>query len=331
MRPLFISFVLVLAFGSASLASVGFQQVTVRDPEGKPLPVGIWYPSKGGASSQSLAGIFTQTVNLNGQISGDRLPLILISHGTSGSMASHYDTALALAQAGFVVAAITHAGDNYADQSYTGNRRNLIDRPRQIKIVTDYLVSAWDGHARLDPSRIGIFGFSLGGFTALVEIGGVPRLGRMALLCSMRPDAPECTFIKQRHGDQLEPVEANPRWVHDPRIRAAVVAAPAVSFLFGAGGLSSVHVPIQLWRAEEDRQAPDPWNSAVVRQELPSPAAEHVVPGGGHFAFLAPCSDVLARSAPQICQDAPGFDRTAFHSEFNLSVVAFFREKLNGP
>ncbi len=66
------------------------------------------------------------------------------------------------------------------------------------------MLKVWSGHARLDAGRVGV-GFSLGGFTALVEVGGVPELRRMRTLCSERPDAPECLFIKQRGGDQLEP------------------------------------------------------------------------------------------------------------------------------
>jgi predicted dienelactone hydrolase len=31
-----------------------------------------------------------------------------------------------------------------------------------------------------------------------------------------------------------------------------------------------------------------------------------------------------------ICTDAPGFDRVAFHKEFNADVLAFFRANLGG-
>jgi hypothetical protein len=48
----------------------------------------------------------------------------------------------------------------------------------------------------------------------------------MAQLCSTRPEAPECTFIAQRHGDQLEPASVQPACVHDARIKSAIVAAP---------------------------------------------------------------------------------------------------------
>ena len=41
-------------------------------------------------------------------------------------------------------------------------------------------------------------------------------------------------------------------WVHDPRIKAAVAAAPAIGYAFGRDGLRHVRVPVQLWRAEFD-------------------------------------------------------------------------------
>lgn len=321
-----IAMTILIAQGIPGTA--GFQQVAVPDPSGKPLTVGIWYPSNGAVSNTPL-GMFTQSVAVNGAVLGNHLSLILISHGTSGSLASHYDTALALAKAGFVVAAVTHTGDNYMDQSYAGNRKDLTDRPRQIEVVLNYMLSNWPEHPQIDAERIGMFGFSLGGFTTLVAIGGTPELSRMAELCESRPDAPECAFVKQHHGDQLEPSPSKSEWAHDTRIKAAVVAAPAVGFLFEGGGLVRVSVPVQLWRAEHDQQAPDSWNSAVVRRELPRSPEQHVVPNVDHFVFAAPCSEALAKAAPPLCQDASGFDRKAFHEKFNQAVVTFFSRELS--
>jgi predicted dienelactone hydrolase len=319
--------IVFLLFARSSFGSVGFQETTVPDPQGKEIAVGIWYPSKVAPSAHPL-GLFSQNVAVNSKMFGDRLPLVLISHGASGNLASHYDTAIALAEAGFVVAALTHTGDNSNDQRYIGNRIDLIERPRQVKVVLDWMLSSWADHNHLDPGRVGMFGFSLGGFTTLVEIGGTPELERMMLLCSTRPDAPECAFIKQRHGDGLNSNPTKPSWVHDARIKAAVVAAPAVSFLFGPGDLRQVSVPVQLWRAENDTQAPDLWNSGVVRKELSKIPEEQTVPGEDHFIFLAPCSAALAAAVPEICHDAAGFDRAAFHRTFDESVVAFFSKEL---
>ncbi len=272
-----LSVAIFLMCAASCCASVGFQQVTVPDTQGKPLAVAIWYPSRSSAASRPI-GMFTQVVAVNGEVAGTLLPLVLISHGNSGPFASHDDTALALAEAGFVVGALTHTGDKYMDQSYAGNRIDLIDRPRQVKYLADDMISAWPGHSHSSiRNESASLGSPWGGFTALVETGGMPDLSRMAQLCSTRPEAPECSFIAQRHGDQLEPASGQPAWVHDARIKAAIVAAPAVSYLFGIRGLRRVKIPILLWRAEKDRQAPDLWNSAVVRSELPTPPQERVV------------------------------------------------------
>src|ERR1700730_5886601 len=154
--------------------SAGFERVTVADPDGPPLEAGIWHPSEAPASPQPL-GLYQQNVATDAAVAGRGLPLIVMSHGSGGSVEGHYDTALALAEAGFVVAAVTHTGDNYRDQSQF---RRLDNRPRHIKVLIDYMLASWPHRDLLDPARIGIFGFSAGGFTALVAIGGVPDLTR---------------------------------------------------------------------------------------------------------------------------------------------------------
>jgi predicted dienelactone hydrolase len=314
-------------FAAVSFAAIGYQQVTVPDRNGKSLQAGIWYPSNTQPSPHPL-GMFSQEVALNGPIAGQALPLILISHDSGGSLSSHIDTANALARAGFVVAAITHIGDNARDQSYLGNRIDLIDRPRQAKVALDWLLSSWPGRLNLNPRRIGVFGFSLGGFTSLVLIGGTPEIARMAQLCDSKPEAPECALIKNAHGDQLSSSSEAPVWTHDVRIKAAVIAAPTASYLFGPGDLREVSVPVQLWRVENDSQAQDALNGAIVRDNLKVHPDSHVVQGAGHFVFLAPCSEALAVDAPQICQDPAGFDRAAFHRAFNQSLVDFFTTRL---
>jgi predicted dienelactone hydrolase len=316
-----------LLFSGICLGSVGFQQATVPDRTGKGMSAGIWYPSNTEPAAHPLE-TFSQEVAVNAPIAGYGLPLILISHGTGGSLASHYDTANALARAGFVVIAVTHTGDNFRDTSYVGNRQDLIDHPRQAKVALDWMLSSWDGHGSLNPRRVGMFGFSLGGFSTAVLVGGVPKLSRMAQLCTSIPTAPECAFIKNAQGDQLDPNPPEPVWTHDARIKAAVIAAPAAGYLFAPGSLQSVSAPIQLWRAGNDTHAPDAWNGAFIRDDLKVHPDSHTVDGAEHFVFLAPCSEALAEAAPQICHDTGGFDRAAFHRAFNRSVVDFFTTNL---
>src|SRR5208282_4989780 len=110
-------------------------------------------------------------------IAGGRLPMVVFSHGTGGWYGGHYDTALALARAGFVVAAVSHTGDTYDDHSQAAL---IWLRSAQIHRLLDYMLAEWPGRAQLDPDRIGMFGFSAGGFTTLVVAGGATDLSLVA-------------------------------------------------------------------------------------------------------------------------------------------------------
>jgi predicted dienelactone hydrolase len=284
----------------------------------------IWYPSLAAPQTRHM-GTFSQQVASNGAIDGAGLPLVLISHGTGGYQYSHHDTALAMANAGFIVLALTHPGDNYADQS---EAIDILARPRHIVTVLDYMLKEWPHRERIAPSRIGLFGFSSGGFTALVSVGGQPDLGRVPTHCAQHRADYACKLIS-RHGEPVTTVTtAATADMHERRIRAAVIAAPALGFTFDAAALSKVTIPIQLWRAHSDEIVPHPWYAEQVRASLPRPPEYHVVAHAGHFDFLAPCTEKLATVAPQICASEKGFDRADFHQRFNAELIGFFQKFL---
>ena len=185
------------------------------------------------------------------------------------------------------------------------------------------MLQAWPEHAYVDPQRIGAFGFSAGGFTVLAAAGGEPDFSKTVAHCQAHPDFFDCKLVA---GSGVRP--APQPVVHDPRLRALVVAAPALGYTFGREGLAKVRQPVQLWRAEDDQILPHPYYAEAVRLALPEPPETHVVARAGHFDFLAPCPPGLALRIPQICTSAPGFDRQAFHADFNREVVAFFQRTL---
>jgi predicted dienelactone hydrolase len=199
-----------------------------------------------------------------------------------------------------------------------------------VSRVIDYMLNDWSGHASIDPARIGMFGHSAGGFTTLLLLGGTPDFNLAALFCHDYPEDWGCQRAKEKAGaapDDQKPAE----WHHDPRVTAAAIAAPALGHAFTKDGLAAVIEPIQLWRAENDRITPNKWSADIVKAALPKPPDDHLVPLAGHFAFLAPCSEALAKIAPEICQDDPGFDRVAFHQQLNQALADFFKSKLAPP
>lgn len=302
-------------------ANAGFVVVQVPDPRGPPITVGVWYPTNAPAFPMKL-GIGDQVAAPGAPLVGDHLPLIVMSHGNGGFFGGHADTAQALAEAGFVVAALTHTGDNYADQSRATDMPN---RPRQLSVLIDYMLTAAPMHAAIDPERVGAFGFSSGGFTVLAAAGGEPDLALLAPHCKAHPEFFDC---KLAAGHALPTDASKLVWTHDTRIKAVVSAAPALGYSFTKAGLAKVTVPLQLWRAADDQILPDPFYASAVRANLPKAPDWHVVPKAGHFDFLTPCNAQGQATAAAICASAPGFDRAAFHKDFDRSVVAFFTANL---
>jgi predicted dienelactone hydrolase len=328
---LLTAFLLSAAPVRAEATEVGFSELRIPNGDQKPLLVGVWYPTAAPAEVHPLSA-YVQSVAPDAPVAGEHLPLIVMSHGNGSTYQNHYDTALELAKAGFVAISVSHTGDTYDDQS---RALFVTDRLLHIRRLVDYMLSEWPDHARIDPNRVGMFGFSSGGFTALISIGGVPDVGLQEAHHRAHPDYYDAQLFN-RASDQAKAemqalVRSKPAassWVHEPRIKAAVVAAPAVGYAFGREGLKDVTVPVQLWRAAEDHILPHPDYAEAVRIALPNPPEYHVVENADHFDFLAPCTDMLRQIAPVICVSRPGFDRAAFHQTFNAEVVRFFKETL---
>jgi predicted dienelactone hydrolase len=315
-----LALLILLLFAPLARAGVGFQHLTIPDPQGPPIEVGVWYPTDAPAALTRIA-LFEDRLAPDAAVRGRDLPLVVMSHGRGGSFADHRDTAMALAEAGFVTAALTHTGDNWRDHSRSVGAMD--ERPRQLKVLVDYMLRDWRDHDRLDSRRVGAFGFSSGGFTVLAAAGGQPDLGRIRPHCLAHPDFYDCRLAAQAPSRPEAPT-----WTHDDRIKAVVVAAPALGYTFGRDGLTQVRQPVQLWRAADDTVLPAPHYADAVPAALPVAPEFHDVPGADHYDFLAPCVAVLARINLTICASRPGFDRPAFHSQFNEEVVAFFRRTL---
>jgi predicted dienelactone hydrolase len=302
---------------TATLAqAAGMRPVDVpADAGGPALRGAIWYPCAEPAGEVRL-DIFTWK---DCPLHGDRLPLIVVSHGRGGSFVGHHDTDEVLADAGYIVAAISHPGDSSYDRSRSDDLSVFVERPQDIKRLIDFMLGASPFSAAIDRERIGFFGFSRGGYTGLVLTGANPDWAKATALCQHSANNLCVQIIKKEY--PAEPL------THDARIKAAVIADP-LAIVFGANSLAAVKLPVQLWASERGGDGVLPNDVAVVDASLPAGHEYRVVPNSGHFAFIPPCPAEMAKAVPEACTDAPGFDRAAFHKEFNAAVVAFFQQHL---
>ncbi|WP_165669510.1 alpha/beta hydrolase [Metapseudomonas otitidis] len=82
----------------------------------------------------------------------------------------------------------------------------------------------------------------------------------------------------------------------DERVGAVMLMAPP-GVLFGRKGLE----PVPLNSGEEDRVLPLEQNARALLRKLPD---FRLVPGAGHFVFMAPCSEEMNALVPQVCEYA---------------------------
>ena len=108
-----------------------------------------------------------------------------------------------------------------------------------------------------------------------------------------------------------------------------MLADPLAIFL-SAESLAPIKAPVQLWASERGGDGVLPRDVAAVDANLPARHDYRVVSNAGHFAFVL-CPPPLVQARSEICVDAPGFDRVAFHAEFNGDVLAFYRKWLVRP
>ncbi len=319
--------VFLSSFAGANARAAGFERLVV--PGSPDINVGVWYPSVDMAPNEANTP-FRQALALNGTPDGTGLPLIVVSHGNGGWMGGHAGTALALAEAGYVVAALEHAGNNSEDKSARPSEW-AITRPAEISSLIDFMLEDWRHAARLAPEKIGVFGFSAGGYTALVAAGGRPDFQLGQRHCSNVPDEFVC------HIGMVEDIAGGaaintPSLAPDDRIAAISVAAPGFGFFFSKDSLASLNIPVQIWSGAIDKRVPHSSNGHVIAQNLPHGASVSVIENAGHFAFMAECNPQLEHVNPRIwamvCVDAEGFDRRNFHKTFNASLVTFFDASL---
>src|SRR5437868_14117455 len=146
-----------------SFAHAAGVQFIIIPPEGdnSVLSGAVWSPCASPPQEVKLYGVATPA-RLNCPVQGDKLPLVVISHGQDGWFGGHHDTAEALADAGFVVAAINHPGDNGNDTSQSESLSVLASRPGDMIRLLDFMFDGWKDRATIDHAKIGMFGFSAG-------------------------------------------------------------------------------------------------------------------------------------------------------------------------
>lgn len=173
--------------------------------EGRMLGIDCWYPAVAGEYSKSLyellPGIgFTSAALADAPAAPGAHPLVVWSHGRSGTRSSYSMLCEALAARGYVVVAPDHPGDTLADWLLGAAADDATNEEQRVDDVRFVLGAALgvrpglDLALEIDAGRIAIAGHSYGGYTALAYAGterADPRVRAIAGLQSFTRTIPK--------------------------------------------------------------------------------------------------------------------------------------------
>jgi predicted dienelactone hydrolase len=218
------------------------------------LTLEVWYPAalapgqKPGGDYRAITRDPAITATLHGQAVRDAapltseppFPLVIISHGYPGNRYLMSHLAENLASKGFVTVSIDHKDSTYDDQKpfastlynrafdqlFVLNEMERLSKPGSGSVLA----------GRLDASRAGIVGYSMGGYGVVNVIGGGYSKASETIA-----GAPPNKLLAERGATNPEY-----RKTMDPRIKAAIAIAPwgMVGGFWDAEGLKGIATPV---------------------------------------------------------------------------------------
>ena len=342
------------------LQKVGRDERSYVDPERlnwkgdgpRPMLSMIWFPTDSGAEEEPWlignrlfpifeAGWSVPDAALSAR--NQQYPLIVLSHGTGGAVAQLSWLAETLASGGYIVAAVNHHGNTAIDEKTPHGFFLWWERATDLERLIDHLVEDDGFGSRIDRKRIGAAGFSLGGYTVLELAGARTDLEQVERYCAGREEDPNCTLPPEAPfsmEDLARHIETDPRFrasmaVHgesyrDPRVRSVVAIAPGTGMSQTEESLQNISIPTLIIVGERDTTTPPASNANRVAGFIPDSRLD-VLPGVGHYTFMAECGIAGRIVTSSVCVEEEGVSRGDIHRTVARDALEFFDATLGGP
>ncbi|MEH1905809.1 MAG: alpha/beta hydrolase [Nostoc sp.] len=270
-------------------------------------------------------------------------PVIVISHGLGLDSSNFQYLATHLASYGFAVVVPNHPGSDAKQLHSLLNRRAIEvaetgefkDRPLDITYILNQLEKDNQSDSRfkgrLNLQQVGVFGQSLGGYTALALAGAKINFQQLKQDC--QPAALQNTWnmslLLQCRALELSIGKSDKDYnLRDERVKAAIAVNPITSSIFGKAGLSQTKTPVMIVSSSDDTVAP-----ALAEQILPfswfrnSQKYFVMLVGGTHFSTIGngnPANQQIALPADMIG------DASQARRYMNVLSLPFFQTYVAG-
>jgi predicted dienelactone hydrolase len=314
----------------------------------------VWYPAvegAGGAEYTYGIGLLGGTVSIGsaaGSATSDAewdrrgapYPVVVLSPGFAMAPSTYGWLGEHLASHGLTVVAPDHG--ERLDPAGLGVA--AVTRPPQVSRVIDAVEDLSTARGPLaglvDAERVAVVGHSVGGATALASAGARFDLDGVAARCEGVSAGEEGSFLCDAIVPRVEEIAAAAgfaappvgtwRGEADPRVDA-VVSMAGDAYLFGAGGLGHVGVPMLAIGGLADADSPFSWTSQLAFDEVGSARrAVLALDGAGHMVFTNECLTVR-RAVPllmgEFCDDE-GWARSDAHRVIGHAIAGFLTAEL---
>jgi len=328
--PSIIAVLFLLAGIAPSRADLPYQvglkaSVATAPERGKAIDLTIWYPSQQDGSSERYgeSKIFRGvSVWRNASFATGTYPLVILAHGGLRSNPALAGWLAAdLAMRGRIVVQVHAPELSEADAAAAVAEVWL--RPADLSAALSAVEADPALAAHLDPGKVGVVGFFLGGTSALAVAGAQLDADRYRQSCDEPGTDPDCRWYA-KHGVDLHQVHAAAvsKSHLDSRIKVAIAVNPELSNSLAAESLAGIKISVQVIALGQ----PHPEYS-VLREQIPA-ARLAVVSGAVPFSAFSPCtpkaSIILAEEGEDdsICRDGGTRSREAIQAEIATIINA---------
>ncbi len=324
------------------------QSAVLRDAgHGAGVRVTVWYPAASGAKEKSIdlaqggQVFFREGASAaDGEFADRKLrPVILLSHGFGGTARMMAWFALPLARAGYLVVAVDHPGNNGQDTMTAAGAALTWERAADLAAALKAAKADSVIGPHLDNTNVGVAGFSMGGFTALVAAGARVAPARIFAFCAADPKDAICQPQKEfaLPMPEAQALLASPEFAgaaaragenyRIPAVRGVLAIAPGMTQALVPQSLTKLEMPVAILLGDADAVVPPSTNGLAVAKAIPG-AQLKVLPGVGHYDFLGTCTDAGKAGSP-LCTATVPQDQT--HKAATDMALAFFEKTLGKP
>lgn len=328
MKTLICSALLLVSQGC--LGSVGISTEYFDDAtRARTIETKILYPTSaaesGGTVAENAAFYGFNAVE-NADITGERLPIYVLVHGTSGNWRNLSWLASQLAESGALVVSANHP--NYTSgQATPDSVIRMWDQPLDVSFLIDRVLSG-KYSAYVDPENITIIGYSLGGYSALALAGARLDMSGYREYCDQNQDASCQYFASAISGLTEEESSKIAADYRDPRVSRVVAIAPGFIPAVRPESLKNLSATTLVVGAELDENVPPKMQLEPYLDDESEKLTYEEMPGSYHFSFMQLCKPeaiaILAEEEAEfVCQEPSNGDRASIHLQLRQLIENF--------